>query len=71
VNIFEPEIVVIGGGVIAAGELLLEPAREEFRSRVLPVLADRPIVPARFGEEAGMLGAACLALDGQARRTTA
>jgi glucokinase len=71
VNIFEPEVVVIGGGVIGAGDLLLEPAREEFRARVLPVLADRPIVPARFGEEAGMLGAACLALDGQVRRTTA
>jgi glucokinase len=70
-NIFEPEVVVIGGGVIAAGDLLLEPARDEFRSRVLPVLADRPIVAARFGEEAGMLGAACLAAEGQARRTTA
>ena len=31
-NIFEPEVIVIGGGVIAAGDLLLEPARSELRS---------------------------------------
>ena len=35
-NIFNPEVVVIGGGVIAAGELLLEPARAEVARRVLP-----------------------------------
>ena len=28
-NIFEPDVIVIGGGVIAAGDLLLEPARQE------------------------------------------
>jgi glucokinase len=67
VNIFNPEIVVIGGGVIAAGELLLAPARTEFARRVLPVLRDAVrIVPARFGVEAGMIGAAALAFDGLA-----
>ena len=35
-NIFEPEVFVIGGGVIAAGDLLLEPARRELRARALP-----------------------------------
>ena len=35
VNIFNPEVVVIGGGVIAAGELLLEPAREVMKRRAL------------------------------------
>ena len=35
-NIFEPEVIVIGGGVIAAGDLLLEPARRELRARALP-----------------------------------
>lgn len=68
VNIFNPEVVVIGGGVIAAGDLLLEPARAEFTSRVLPVLSEHVrIVPARFGVEAGMVGAAALAFDGLAR----
>ena len=36
VNIFNPQVVVIGGGVIAAGELLLAPARAEVASRALP-----------------------------------
>lgn len=68
VNIFNPEVVVIGGGVIAAGELLLAPARAEFTSRVLPVLSDNVrIVAAWFGVEAGMVGAAALAFDGLAK----
>ena len=36
VNIFNPQVVVVGGGVIAAGELLLEPARAEVYARALP-----------------------------------
>lgn len=64
VNIFNPEVVVIGGGVIAAGGLLLDPAREEMRARALSPSRDiARIVPARFGAESGMLGAAVLALD--------
>jgi glucokinase len=63
-NVFNPEVVVIGGGVIAAGELLLEPAREALAERALPPSRDLArVVPARFGDEAGMLGAALLALD--------
>jgi glucokinase len=63
VNIFNPEVVVIGGGVIAAGELLLEPAREEMRARALSPSRDARVVPARFGAESGMLGAAVLAFE--------
>jgi glucokinase len=64
-NIFNPEVAVIGGGVIAAGELLLGPAREEMLARALPPSRDQMrIVPARFGHEAGMLGAATLAWEG-------
>jgi glucokinase len=64
VNIFNPEVVVVGGGAIAAGELLLAPAREVVALRALPVnRADVRMVPARFGAESGMLGAACMALD--------
>lgn len=65
VNMLNPEVVVIGGGVIAAGELLLGPAREEMLSRALRPSRDLVrVVPARFAAEAGMLGAAVLALDG-------
>ena len=37
VNIFNPEVVVVGGGAIAAGELLLAPAREVVAARALPI----------------------------------
>jgi glucokinase len=64
VNVFNPEVVVIGGGLVAAGDLLLEPAREVVAERALWPARDRmQIVPARFGDESGMLGAAGLAFD--------
>ncbi len=67
VNIFNPEVVVIGGGVLAAGELLLAPARAEMARRALAPPRDFVrIVPARFGVDAGMIGAATLAFDGLA-----
>jgi glucokinase len=63
-NIFNPEVVVIGGGVIAAGELLLAPAREEMLRRALrPSRDDVRVVAARFGTEAGMIGAAAMAWE--------
>ena len=65
VNALNPEVVVVGGGAVAAGDLLLAPAREVVNARALPPCADSVrIVPARFGEESGMLGAAVLALEG-------
>jgi len=64
VNVFDPEVVVVGGGVIAAGELLLGPAREVVARHALRPARDHVrIVPARFGAESGMLGAAVLALE--------
>jgi glucokinase len=65
VNIFEPEVVVVGGGASAAGDLLLEPAREVVAERALRPGRERVrIVPAAFDEEAGMVGAALFALAG-------
>jgi glucokinase len=64
VNIFNPQVVVIGGGVIAAGELLLSPAREVMLERALAPGKDVVRVEAaRFGPEAGMIGAGLLARD--------
>jgi glucokinase len=60
-NIFEPEVIVIGGGVIAAGELLLEPARRELRRRALRPMNETAIVEATLGNDAGVIGAAALA----------
>ncbi len=65
VNVFNPEVVVVGGGAIAAGDLLLEPARRVVAERALtPSREQVRIVPARFGAESGMRGAAALALAG-------
>jgi glucokinase len=69
VNVFDPELVVIGGGVgAAAGELLLEPARDAARREAMPP-ADESlrVVAAELGSEAGLVGAALVgfeALDG-------
>ncbi len=60
-NIFEPEVIVIGGGVIAAGDLLLDPARRELASRALRPMNRTPVVPAELGADAGMIGAAAMA----------
>ena len=48
-NIFDPELIVIGGGVSAAGELLLEPAREQLRARALPPMNETEVVQAALG----------------------
>ena len=61
--VLDPEIVVIGGGVSAAGDLLLDPIRESYL-RHLPAANFRPhlkIVTAEFVNDAGVVGAADLA----------
>jgi glucokinase len=60
-NIFQPNAIVVGGGVIAAGDLLLEPARREVRERALNPMNETPILAATLGNDAGMIGAAALA----------
>jgi glucokinase len=65
VNVLDPQVVVIGGGAMAAGDLLLEPARRSFAGTVegpdaRPAV---PIVPAELGNDAGVVGAAALALE--------
>jgi glucokinase len=69
VNVLDPELVVVGGGAVEAGELLLGPARRSFEETV-QALRHRPpvrIVPAALGPEAGVVGAADLAAR-EARR---
>jgi glucokinase len=56
-----PEVIVIGGGVMALGDLLLHPAQAELRRRVLDPVRDVRIVAAAFGDDAGMIGAALMA----------
>jgi glucokinase len=62
VNIFDPELVVIGGGVSLAGELLLAPAKESAARFIVPgVGTETRIELARYGPQAGVRGAALLA----------
>lgn len=62
INLFDPREVVVGGGVSAAGDLLLSPAREVARRFTLPgVGTETTIRLARRGPEAGVVGAALLA----------
>jgi glucokinase len=63
-NVFDPQVMVLGGGLVTTGDLLLRPTRESFERfifarthRELP-----PLVPARLGTKAGLMGAALLAL---------
>jgi glucokinase len=65
VNIFDPEMIAIGGGVSEAGDLVLEPARRELRLRSHSPSRDLvEIRGATLGAKSGMLGAAALARDG-------
>jgi len=63
VNILDPDIVVVGGGVIEAGELILEPARRTFVDSVEAPehRPEVPLVAAKMGNDAGAVGAADLA----------
>ncbi len=64
VNIFNPELAVIGGGFAAAGDFLLEPAREIVRREALAHAGDRlRIVRAQLGTAAGLIGAGLVAFD--------
>lgn len=63
VNVLDPDVVVVGGGVVEAGDLLLEPARRAFAGAV-EAAEHRPAVPivaASLGNDAGGVGAADLA----------
>jgi glucokinase len=64
-NIFELEAVVVGGGLVETGDLMLEPARRAAREFAYAPRArvTVPILPATFGSDAGMVGAALLALE--------
>ena len=60
--VVNPELFVIGGGVSAAGEMLLAPVREAYRQQVFPPSRDADFVQATLGNRAGIYGGAGLFL---------
>jgi len=64
INIFNPEMIVIGGGVRDAWPLFIDATREEIRKRAFEAPAERTaIMPSLLGDDAGMVGAAAVALQ--------
>jgi glucokinase len=64
VNIFNPELIVIGGGFAAAGEFILAPARERMVVESLDHLGSlTPVAMAELGSDAGMIGAGFVAFE--------
>lgn len=64
VNLFNPSLVVIGGGVAQSGSLYLATVRENIYRRSLPLAtAELRVVPTSLGEMAGVIGAGTMAAD--------
>lgn len=61
VDILNPDILIVGGGIANAGEFLLGPARKEMRKNILsPLAKNSKVVRAKLGEFAGAIGAGLL-----------
>lgn len=66
VNLLNPEIIVVGGGVAKAGALILEPMRRIVKERAFQVSCrNLKIVPSKFSNKAGIIGAAAMVLAGR------
>lgn len=65
VQVLNPEVIVIGGGLTRIGPLLMDACLQALQENVHPVLANSArIVPSHFGEDVGIVGAATLVLSG-------
>ena len=64
-HIYAPDVIVVGGGVSAAGELLLQPARDEVNALASPTLLHRlrAIEGGVVGSDAGVIGLGSLVFD--------
>lgn len=63
VSIFDPEMVIIGGGVTQVGDVLFDRVRQVVKKRCFKVMSDNcQIVPAGLGTNAGVVGAVALAI---------
>ena len=61
VNLLNPEKIIIGGGVAAAGDILMNPIKETLVKRAMPISGSTvQVVPAQLGNTAGVIGASLL-----------
>lgn len=58
VNIFDPQAVIVGGGLANSGEVWWEPLRRAYRAELVDVLQEVPVLKARLGNQAALVGAA-------------
>ncbi|MCD6232431.1 ROK family protein [Candidatus Aerophobetes bacterium] len=64
INVYNPEMVILGGGIVRAGKFLFEPLKRVVRERALPRAAKIVrIVPSQLKDDASLIGAAALALE--------
>ena len=63
-NTLDPDVIVIGGGVSSALDLMMKTAESEVKTRALyPYTNNIPVTTAKLGDDAGLIGAAALAFD--------
>jgi glucokinase len=64
-HVFNPAVVILGGGVSFVGDLLFEPVRAAVRVHAMNAMywRDCPIIPAALGDDAGLVGAGALAME--------
>ena len=63
-NTLDPDVIVIGGGVSSALDLMKKTAEREVKTRALyPYTNNIPVTTAKLGDDAGLIGAAALAFD--------
>lgn len=69
VHILNPEVIAIGGGISAAGDLILEPARRSMKEKLMgDILGAVKVVPAQLGNMASFLGVSMLAVEALGER---
>ncbi|MFZ1431597.1 MAG: ROK family protein, partial [Geminicoccaceae bacterium] len=64
-HLYSPERVIVGGGLGSCLELLQDGIDDVVRARAMPAYRDVPVVPARLGIRAGLVGAASLVFAGR------
>jgi glucokinase len=70
--LFDPEAIILGGQISAAGDLLLDPLREEIGWRTRPLLRrEIPLLRSQLVDPSGVIGAAALALEARSRQAMA